>query len=241
MHFTNAIRRLLCAILVCSLASRTATAQSAGACPNESAIRLCYATDVIEALSFAHTASLTRPDTIGVSGSLVGMGAALLYVSGRQRTGIEQAIRVLRPYLSVRDTIVSSNATELAQSLLELRAYSLAADSSLRATLDGRAGSPSAQAQRSADLQNRRHSAASMLVLSTIGVTYTLLEQDPSNPARTRLLIRASERDDLRARLRQRFGDALAPVLATGQYSTDFAAAAKMLGEFLSQDWTTRP
>lgn len=222
--------------------SASAQPQGAGSCGTSVATRsaFCLAISVVEALQAAHVAALTPLDTAGLSQNPVGLGSAMLYQSSRQRSGIEQALEVLRPYATSPDTAIRGPALEVAQGLLNLRQVSFAADSALRDALDGIVGSNSQQAQRVADLQSRRHESARYLILAVIGVTYALIEADPSVPQRTRLRLTSAQRDELVRRLNASFGSDLRANPATGQWRSDFAAAVQGLDVFLKQDWRTR-
>lgn len=228
------------AVVLLALLAAPATAQPGCSAVGRETSGYCFTSEVIDALSFAHTAALTKPDTAGLGHNLVGLGAAMLYVSARQRTGIEHALRVLTAYGLSRDSLITEAANEISRALNALRLTSVASDSALRDVLDGKTGSPSSQAQKLADLRNRRHASASLLSLSVIAVTYTLLEQNPPDTLHQRLNIRASERQQLLNKMQDLFGENLKAASSTGQYSTDYAAAVQLLDSFLRQDWPTR-
>jgi hypothetical protein len=162
-------------------------------------------------------------------------------VSGRQRKGIIDATKILRPYLTSRDSSIQLSASSVTDALRMLQRTSLAMDSSLRDMLDQRAGSQSKQAQRSADLRNQRHDAAKLLALATIAATDALLEPNPSDTQRMRLALHSEEREHLLALIEVYFAGALIPASATGQYSSDYAAAVQFLNKFLRDAWPNRP
>ena len=236
-------RFLQLAIALCAFAPASSVAQGPLRCFDGAsrASRACFAQAVIDALHAAHIASLTPLDTVGQSQSPVSVGSAVLYQSSQQRSGMERGLEVLRPWASSPDSAVRSAALEVAQGLLELRRVSFIGDSILHDALDGLNGRTSQQAQRLADWQTSRHKAATFLMLTVIGVTYALVEADPSTPSRTRLNITAAERTALLRHLESSFGADLVADSRTGRWRTDFASAVQSLGVFLRQDWATRP
>lgn len=201
----------------------------------------CYAAALIDALGTAHVAALTKPDTAGVSGNFVGLATEMLYVSGRQRKGIDEAVRSLSRYATSRDPSIQLSASSVVDALRMLHQTSLAMDSSLRDMLDQRAGSQSKQAQRLADLRNQRHDGAKLLTLATIAATDALLEPDPSDTSRMRLSLRAAERTHLLALIGTNFAGMLEPASGTGQYASDYAGAVQFLDKFLRDKWPNRP
>lgn len=227
-------------LIVLGLLTAPIKAQSTCAAGMATASAFCFTSDVIEALSLAHTAALTKPDTTGVQGNLVGLGSAVLYVSARQRTGIDEALGFLAKYRSSRDSLIAAAANETVRALIALRLNSLPADSLFRDALNGKQSTVGSQAQKIADLQNRRHTAAKLLLLSVIAATYPLLEPDPNDTNHERLKITVSDQEYLLKRMQSAFGEDLKPSPATGQYTTDYAAAIQALNVFLRQSWRTR-
>lgn len=230
---------------VCLLAS-LAIGQSASAqvrCKGTAApsFGYCFVSDLVTALTMAHIAALTQPDTAQKPPNVLAQFADLLYMSGRQRQGIEQAVRILAPHVSSPDSSVRASASNIVEALRLAHRISLTGDSVLRAFLDQKAGGPSAQAQSLADLKTRRSAASMMLSLSTIDATETLLETNPRDTEHMRLNMRARDRDSLREQIRLGFGLAAQQGAPNQQVSTDYSAAALVIDKFLTDKWPTQP
>lgn len=232
-------------LAVCLLAL-VAFGQSAGAqltCKGTTAppSGYCFVSDLVTALTMAHIAALTQPDTAGKAPNMVALFAELLYMSGRQRQGIEQAVRILAPHTTSADSSIRLSASRIVEALRVLHRTSLAADSVLRDVLDQKGGGPGAQAQSLADLKNRRTAGSMMLSLSTIDATETLLETNPRDPEHMRLNMRAGDKDALKEQIRLGFGRASQLGAPMEQAGTDYSAAAQIIDKFLRDKWPTRP
>ena len=136
----------------------------------------CYAVDVVEALARGPVAVISSADSTPGERTPISEASDVLFASGRQRTGIAEALDLMRRHRTSKDSLIRSSAQGLSNGLVGMRGFLLGSDSLVRAVLDERAGSLGAAAQRMADLRNLRHTSASLLMMSTAEVTYALLE-----------------------------------------------------------------
>lgn len=202
---------------------------------------LVFANDVVHSLALAHTGAVPA-DTLG-AGSVVSMGAAIMYALKRQQSALEQAIAVIQPYTHDRDSTIAVAGETLMLGFTGLHLWADSTATQLRQQLDQPpATGAGAQAEQLASLMDLRHRAALTLVMGTSAVALCLVsfanEPTTAGSSKGHLAMTASEKVQLLSAIKQLFGSALQP--KNGQYGSDYSAAAVALRDFLRQSWRTR-
>ena len=221
--------------VACALLASSAQGQS-----SRCATPFCLAAETIEALAIVHRAALMPRDTAQQTAQA--LASELMYVSKLHQGGLTEAIQRLSRFRQARDSSVRANSKDISESLSFLRRYYRTTDSVMRVRLD-KAREPvkmGTQAEEDARMRIARRSAAQLLVLSVIGLTYSLTEPD-SGGSRTRLALVPGERDALEESLRREFGVDLFVPDGSDRHKTDYAVAASVFYEFLKKPWPTRP
>lgn len=194
---------------------------------------------LIRALGEAHSAALAPLPSYD-SRSEVETAAAMIYAATIHKNALRAGMALILPYRENTDSLVRESAAGVYRALKALADDQDTVAAGIRRAVDhADSSSSSARAQSLSDMQVRRRVAVRALLMSTVLATHALVTRDSRDSGQTMLMVPASELAGLRADLRAEFGTKLEP-RRDGTFSSDYAAAAKLLSDFFAQSWRTR-
>jgi hypothetical protein len=200
----------------------------------------CFVHTVLETLAVLddkRTQSDADQARVGGVGDPVAQGAALLLGVQRESEAYQEGATALRPFKASRDSTIAQAAENLSQTY-ELWVQILGdTRQMIIRTMNGQSKAPAGtQAAAQADLASRREAGARLLLVSSIGATYTMLEMGVSG----RLRLTDAEVTALARKARTDFN--AAPFNDPWWSASTFRQSARPIIEMLEdRSWKRRP
>jgi hypothetical protein len=217
-----------CSLAVVALASLQSLAL-ADLCmppPVQAASPYHYLNAFAEALGCAKHA-VDRVDSAGVGQSDNDAALALFLALKRGKSDYECAAALMSPYRASTSKAIAESAegaTAAFASLAKLQAESIERlKTMLNSGPDGE--NPGSELEGQAEAMESRDKALNLLLMSAIGATFTVIEEDRQTGRMSRLALTRAQRDELLRELRSAFGDEIIGGLKEGQFRLTAAAA----------------